>query len=335
MSTPHASPRRTRRLVTLASAAIAALAVGVLPATQAHATPSPQEVEAQIDTLWGTLEPLVEQYNGVHYQLTQNQAKQAALLKQMGPLQIQVDLAQVRVGAMSADLYMHGPGSTVNALLESGTPADLIDRLNSVNELARQQQATVAQAQQQVAQYATQKQALDLLVAQQQKQDADLAAKKSQIQTQLNQLEQLRSAAYGASGSSAGGSLKPVNCPYTYIGGAGGKAAQVACSLIGHPYGWGDAGPTYYDCSGLTMVAWAAAGVSLAHYTVTQHSQTKRISATDLQPGDLVFYGSDLHHVALYVGGGWVVHAPKPGDKVRMAQMGEIGSINSYGRPGA
>jgi len=335
VSTPHASPRRTRRLVTLASAAIAALAVGVLPATQAHATPSPQEVEAQIDTLWGTLEPLVEQYNGVHYQLTQNQAKQAALLKQMGPLQIQVDLAQVRVGAMSADLYMHGPGSTVNALLESGTPADLIDRLNSVNELARQQQATVAQAQQQVAQYATQKQALDLLVAQQQKQDADLAAKKSQIQTQLNQLEQLRSAAYGASGSSAGGSLKPVNCPYTYIGGAGGKAAQVACSLIGHPYGWGDAGPTYYDCSGLTMAAWAAAGVSLAHYTVTQHSQTKRISATDLQPGDLVFYGSDLHHVALYVGGGWVVHAPKPGDKVRMAQMGEIGSINSYGRPGA
>ena len=335
MSTPHASHRRTRRLVTLASAAIAALAVGVLPATQAHATPTPQEVEAQIDTLWGTLEPLVEQYNGVHYQLTQNQAKQAALLKQMGPLQIQVDLAQVRVGAMSADLYMHGPGSTINALLESGTPADLIDRLNSVNELARQQQQTVAQAQQQVAQYATQKQALDLLVAQQQKQDADLAAKKSQIQTQLNQLEQLRTAAYGASGSSAGGSLKPVNCPYTYIGGAGGKAAQVACSLIGHPYGWGDAGPTYYDCSGLTMAAWAAAGVSLAHYTVTQHSQTKRISATDLQPGDLVFYGSDLHHVALYVGGGWVVHAPKPGDKVRMAQMGQIGSINSYGRPGA
>jgi len=335
VSTPHASHRRTRRLVTLASAAIAALAVGVLPATQAHATPTPQEVEAQIDTLWGTLEPLVEQYNGVHYQLTQNQAKQAALLKQMGPLQIQVDLAQVRVGAMSADLYMHGPGSTINALLESGTPADLIDRLNSVNELARQQQQTVAQAQQQVAQYATQKQALDLLVGQQQKQDADLAAKKSQIQTQLNQLEQLRSAAYGASGSSAGGSLKPVNCPYTYIGGAGGKAAQVACSLIGHPYGWGDAGPTYYDCSGLTMAAWAAAGVSLAHYTVTQHSQTKRISATDLQPGDLVFYGSDLHHVALYVGGGWVVHAPKPGDKVRMAQMGQIGSINSYGRPGA
>jgi cell wall-associated NlpC family hydrolase len=333
MVSSHASARRIRRFVTLASAALAAVAVGVLPATQAHATPTPQEVETQIDTLWGTLEPLVEQYNGVHYQLTQNQGKQADLIKQMGPLQIQVDLAQVRVGAMSADLYMHGPGSNLNALLESGSPADLIDRLNSLNELARQQQETVSQAQQQVDQYLKQKQALDVLVGQQQKQDADLAAKKTQIQSQLNQLQQLRTAAYGASGN-AGGSLKPVACPYTYTGGAGGKAAQVACSLIGHPYGWGDAGPTSYDCSGLTMAAWAAAGVSLAHFTVTQHSQTKRISASDLQPGDLVFYGSDLHHVALYVGGGWVVHAPKPGDYVRMAKMADPGSINSYGRPG-
>jgi peptidoglycan DL-endopeptidase CwlO len=329
----HGPARRIRRLVTLATGALAALAVGVLPATQAHATPSPQQVEAQIDQVWGTLEPLIEQYNGVHYQLTQNQAKQAALIKQMGPLQIQVDLAQTRVGAMSADLYMHGPGSNINALLESGSPADLIDRLNSLNELARQQQETVAQAQQQVNQYAAQKKALDLLVAQQQQQDADLTVKKNTIQTQLNQLQQLRTAAYGASGS-AGGSLKPVNCPVTYIGGAGGKAAQVACSLIGHPYGFAQAGPTYYDCSGLTMAAWAAAGVSLAHFTVTQHSQTRRISAADLQPGDLVFYGSDLHHVALYVGGGWVVHAPTPGDYVRMAKMADPGTINSYGRPG-
>jgi peptidoglycan DL-endopeptidase CwlO len=331
---PRALPRPARRALSLVAAGLVALAVGALPATQAHATPSVTEVEAQIDQLWGTLEPLVEQYNGIHYQLTQNQAKQQALVKQMGPLQTQVDLAQVRVGAMSAQLYMRGPGSNLNALLESGSPAALMDELASLNELARQQQKTVAQVRQQVNQFATQKQALDLLVAQQQKQDADLAAKKNTIQAQLNQLEQLRTAAYGASGGAAGGVLKPVNCPYTYTGGAGGKAAQVACSLIGHPYGWGQAGPTYYDCSGLTMAAWAAAGVSLAHYTVTQRSQTRRISATELQPGDLVFYGSDLHHVALYVGGGWVVHAPKPGDKVRMAQMGQIGSINSYGRPG-
>jgi len=328
-----AAPRRLHRAAAGVLAGLIALAI---PATQAFAAPtqSVTAIEAQIDQVWGTLEPLVEQYNGVHYQLTQNQAKQAALEKQMGPLQVQVDLAQTRVGAMSAQLYMRGPGSNLNALLESGSPANLIDELSSLNELARQQVDTVAQVKQQVDQYAAQKQQLDVLVVQQQKQDADLAAKKNSIQAQLNQLEALRTAAYGSSGSGAGGSLKPVNCPYTYIPGPGGKAAATACSLIGHPYGWADAGPTYYDCSGLTMAAWASAGVSLAHYTVTQHSQTQRISANQLQPGDLVFYGSDLHHVALYVGGGWVVHAPKPGDYVRMAQMGSIGSINSYGRPG-
>jgi len=112
VSTPHASHRRTRRLVTLASAAIAALAVGVLPATQAHATPTPQEVEAQIDTLWGTLEPLVEQYNGVHYQLTQNQAKQAALLKQMG-----LDaVVKTSAGTLSRTV------SRISSSLPSGSP---------------------------------------------------------------------------------------------------------------------------------------------------------------------------------------------------------------------
>jgi cell wall-associated NlpC family hydrolase len=310
------------------------LAASLLPVTQAHASPSVTEIEAQIDQLWGTLEPLIEQYNGVHYQLQQNQAKQAALLKQMAPLQTQVDLAEVRVGAMSAQLYMRGPASGLNALLESGSPTTLIDQLASLNELAREQQKTVIDVRDQVRQFTAQKQALDVLVAQQQKQDADLAARKKQITAQLDQLQQLRTAAYGTAGSGAGGVLKPVNCPYTYIGGPGGKAAQVACSLIGHPYQFAQAGPKYYDCSGLTMAAWAAAGVSLAHYTVTQHAQTRRITAAQLQPGDLVFYGSDLHHVALYVGGGWVVHAPKPGDFVRMEKMGVIGSINSYGRPG-
>jgi peptidoglycan hydrolase CwlO-like protein len=162
---------------------LAGLIALAIPATQAFAAPtqSVTDIEAQIDKVWATMEPLVEQYNGVHYQLTQNQAKQAALEKQMGPLQVQVDLAETRVGAMSAQLYMRGPGSNLNALLESGSPATLVDELSSLNELARQQEDTVAQVKKQVGQYATQKQQLDVLVAQEQQQDADLAAKKNTI----------------------------------------------------------------------------------------------------------------------------------------------------------
>src|SRR5439155_983538 len=79
-------------------------------------------------------------------------------------------------------------------------------------------------------------------------------------------------------------------------------------------YIWGDAGPGGYDCSGLTLAAWASVGVTLGHYTGWQWNEGKPVSRANLRPGDLVFWYSDLHHMGMYVGGGWVVHAPHTGD---------------------
>jgi cell wall-associated NlpC family hydrolase len=320
--------------VVAVTAALVAVIAGLAPATHAYAAPSPQEVEAQIDQLWSQLEPLIEKYNGVHDQLNQNLAKQAALTRQLQPLQMQVDLAMARVGAISAQLYETGPGSRVAALLSAGSPDALLEQMSLLDQLARHQQQTISVTQDQLATYNKQKAPLDALIGQQRQQDADLAAKKQQIQAQLDQLQKLRTQAYGASGN-AGGSLKPVACPVTYIGGAAGKAVAYACSKIGSPYQWGAAGQTTFDCSGYTMASWAAAGVSLAHYTVTQRQQTTAISAANLRPGDLVFYGSPAYHVALYMGGGWVSHAPKPGDQVRLAPIAGPGRPSGYGRVNA
>jgi cell wall-associated NlpC family hydrolase len=313
------------------TASLVAVLAGLLPATHAYAAPSPAQVEAQISQLWAQLEPLIEKFNGVHEALKANQAKQAALTEQLKPLQMQVDLSMTRVGAMSAQLYESGPGSTVAALLSAGSPQALLDQMGTLDHIARYQQATISATKDQVAQYNKEKAPLDVLVAQQQQQDADLAAKKKDIQAQLDQLQKLRTQAYGASGA-AGGSLKPTQCPVTFIGGAAGKAATYACSKIGSRYEFASAGPTTFDCSGLTQAAWAAAGASLAHYTVTQQQQTTSVSSANLRTGDLVFYGRPAYHVAIYVGGGWMVHAPKPGDFVRMAQVGSPGSISGYGR---
>jgi peptidoglycan DL-endopeptidase CwlO len=332
VAAPLILPRSPRSLLVSLVASLAVVVVGLAPATNAYAQPSVQQIEAQINDLWNQLEPLIEQYNGVHYQLQQNLQKQDQLSKQLAPLQMTVDLAMTRVGAMSAQLYESGPGSNVAALLSTGSPAAFLDQLTTLNQLARQQHSQIAVSQSQLDAYNKQKAPLDALVGQQRQQDADLAAKKKTIQGQLDQLQKLRQQAYGGSGAGSTGNLKPVACPYTYIGGAAGKAISYACSKIGSRYVWATAGPTTFDCSGLTQAAWASAGYSLAHYTLTQKQQTKRISAGDLRPGDLVFYGSDVHHVAIYAGGGWVVHAPHPGDWVRMAKMTEIGSINSYGR---
>jgi cell wall-associated NlpC family hydrolase len=303
-----------------------------LPATAAYAVPNPSEVEKQITALWNQSELTIEQYNAVHAKLQDNQKKLATLKKQMDPLQLQVQMAYTQVGAMSAQLYIRGPGAGLNALLTAGSPAHFADQLSTLDQMARHQQDAIANVQSKVAEYDKQRKPLDALVNQLAQQDADLAAKRKTITDQLTQLQKLRQQAYGSSGGS-GGSLKPVLCPQVYVGGQAAKAVAYACAHIGAPYNWGSAGPKSFDCSGLTMAAWAAAGVSLYHQSAVQKSDATRISASSARPGDLVFYGSPTHHVGIYIGNGWMVHSPHDGDYVRESKVDSLGETPSYGRP--
>lgn len=105
------------------------------------------------------------------------------------------------------------------------------------------------------------------------------------------------------------------------VSGSAATAVRFAYAQLGKPYGWGAAGPGAYDCSGLTMASWRAGGVSLPHSSEAQYGSSPHVSLTALQPGDLIFYGSPIHHVAIYIGGGQVIHAPVPGEVVRIAPM--------------
>ncbi len=124
----------------------------------------------------------------------------------------------------------------------------------------------------------------------------------------------------------------PSPTPPPPASGAAGAVAA-ALSMQGVPYRWAGADPSGFDCSGLMMWAWARAGRSLPHSSSAQYSVTRRVSAADLQPGDLVFYGSPIHHVGMYIGSGQIVHAPHSGDVVRTASIGYVGSPVGYGRP--
>ena len=89
---------------------------------------------------------------------------------------------------------------------------------------------------------------------------------------------------------------------------------------------WGAAGPGSWDCSGLTMGAWQAGGVALPHYSVAQYDATTPITASQLRPGDLLFWGTSsdpgsIHHVALYTGDGMMIHAPRTGRPVTFESM--------------
>ena len=95
------------------------------------------------------------------------------------------------------------------------------------------------------------------------------------------------------------------------------KAVATAASQIGKPYEWGADGPDSYDCSGLTMYAWASAGVSIPHSSRAQYSSLPKVSRSELRPGDLVFFGNPIHHVGIYEGGGVMINAPETGEYVR------------------
>lgn len=124
----------------------------------------------------------------------------------------------------------------------------------------------------------------------------------------------------GDSGGSSG--PPPVSNPAPNQSSAVQRAIAYAKAQLGKPYRWGAAGPNTFDCSGLTMQAWARGGKPLPHYSVEQFYQSTRVSMSDARPGDLLFWSSNgspggIHHVALYLGGGQFIEAPHTGANVR------------------
>ena len=111
------------------------------------------------------------------------------------------------------------------------------------------------------------------------------------------------------------------------VSGRAGVALRYAVKQIGDSYVWGAAGPIRWDCSGLTMRSYEQAGVRLPHSSRAQFGYGRAIARNNLLPGDLVFFGSPISHVGIYVGKGKMVHAPRPGARVQIVEFG-----NYFGR---
>ncbi|TLQ38626.1 peptidase P60 [Streptomyces marianii] len=135
----------------------------------------------------------------------------------------------------------------------------------------------------------------------------------------------------------------------------GATALKVAQKMLGTPYSWGGgnaSGPSTgtccspngssgtntrgFDCSGLTVYAYAKVGITLPRTAAAQYAASKRVQPGDARPGDLVFYGdsaASIHHVGIYVGGGWMLDAPKPGTKVRFSKLNSMSDQFGIARP--
>ena len=150
------------------------------------------------------------------------------------------------------------------------------------------------------------------------------AAEKARSDERLRQLRLAASASSPPANAptanvDAGTDPSQVPIPDTPAPSAGAAVAVAyAKAQLGKPYRYAAAGPDEFDCSGLTMMAWAQAGVSMPHYSAAQGAMFPRVPNDQLSPGDLVIYYPDEHHVGMYVGGGMTISATHTGDFVRL-----------------
>ena len=337
--TPH---RRWRRY----AAHSVALAAILLPLTllstgsntTALATPaSPARLEDQLDQLNREADQLVEQYNQSNEALNKIRKSLKGLRAEANGAQDDLRKLQASLGARASAAYVQGAGSAVAAVLGSNDPAAAIARVQVLDLLAARDGDLMDQLG--VAGKAFDERQRNLLAAEK-AQSAEvqrLAAKKAEVEQAADRTRVLLSRMRAADRPSAPSPVSggPVAPPPSGGGGGGsGSAAAVvayARAQVGKPYCYGGSGPGCYDCSGLTMMAWRQAGVSLPHSSASQFNVGRRISASELQPGDLIFYYSPISHVSIYIGGGQRISATHTGDYVRVQSLGS--SIVGYARP--
>ena len=318
-------PRTLLRVLAAGAGAVATL----VPAFAAHADPTPGQVAGQIQQAADELEDVVESYNGISENLKTTQAAATDATARLTELQSQLDAAYGDVHVLVNAAYRGGGQlSTVATLLNAGSGAGLADQITTMRYVHRAQQRDITR-------YAEVKTKLDAdrkhyadLLAQQTSQQRQLADRRDTIESNIRDLEALK---------------RRLNVPPPVkiknpvpaapaVAGSAGAAVSFAYAQINKPYQWGAAGPGAYDCSGLTMAAWQHAGVKLPHNAAQQWSAVTKVGRGSLQPGDLVFYRS-LGHVAIYVGGNNVIHAPHAGADVTLASV-DMMAPYGYGRPG-
>jgi cell wall-associated NlpC family hydrolase len=307
-----------------------ALAVTGTMTTAAHAAPSASALTKKIETASNQLEDITESFNKLRIDLNKTAADEKALQASLAPAKAKLDVATAQVGTIAATTYIQGRVGPVSALLSgTGGRDGLMDRMRFLELLARSNQHDIDDYAATTASFNDREAALKTTEARQAAQLKEMQAGKKKIEADLKKLRAMRTAAYGSATSSA--SSGAAGSPPA-ISGSAGVAVDYAYVAANKPayYGYGEAGPSLYDCSGLTMAAWKAAGKTLPHNAAAQYSATTRITRSQLKAGDLVFYRS-LGHVGLYVGGGMIIDASREGEPVKKRTI-DIMVPYGYGR---
>jgi len=344
-------PKRLTRLALAAALIVPTVVVAAGPASVA--APTKAEVEAAQDELAQVsheLEVAIEEYNELRVRLQGVQEKLAGALDDKEAAQAIATKAMGQLEDRAVEAYT-GAGSQIDVLLGASDLSEFSDRLEFMGALA-QNDADLASASENAQQQAEWAAARYADTIEEKKTElGQMGAKRADIEAMLDEQEALyqelnreyqdyierqeaaATAAAAAEQEAAsddwtGDTTSNDPPPPPPNATAAQIAIAAAKSKIGAEYVWGTAGPDTFDCSGLTSWAYAQAGIYLPHSSASQ-STYPEVAYSSAQPGDLLFFYSPVSHVALYVGGGMMVHArhPGPGGQV------QIGSVAGYGEP--
>jgi cell wall-associated NlpC family hydrolase len=357
VASPHHMPAlRFRALFTL-TALTATLAMAVLPTASAQADPvtTAANAQAQVQALADKAEIVVEKYDAAQDQLATQQRQLSADRDAIAAAQQTVDSTQILVDAVARAAYESGNLDGLTSVLLSQNPqltlqgADTLERLAADQgrelDLATTARNTLVQAQAAAAQALAGVQALQVTLAGQQK---TINALIGHQQSAMNATQAAAAAQVATAGQASRSQARvalavvtnaaPAIAPAALVTSASatGRAAaalRYAYAQLGKRYRYGAAGAITFDCSGLTMRAWAAAGVSLSHNAAAQYASTHHVARSALLPGDLVYFGHPIHHVGIYIGGGKFIEAPYTGADVRISSLSSRHDFAGASRP--
>lgn len=321
------------RLVTALTGTALVASFGLASSVPAQAEPDIDSVQERVDRLFHEAEQASERLHDAELELTELQRDLTSLTADQKRQDASLEAARDELQDSIVSQYQGQSLSAVGSVVVADDPSAFLSGLSTMSAF-QGVQAQLFDA------YATQAKALDIRAdatadraADIRRTQSQLAEEKATIQQKLDEAEQLLSRLKEEERQemlSRGSIRLPTGVEAS---GRAAAAVNYAMAQVGDSYVYGAAGPSAFDCSGLTMMAWAQAGVGLPHSSSAQYSSGPRVAASDLRPGDLVFYYSPISHVGMYIGNGLIVHAANPGAGVRVAELYSMPYVGAV-RPG-
>jgi len=292
------------------------------------------EFMAQLDELDRELALAAEAYNAAVDRLDATKSKVAEnkgdLADAKQAYAFQVDLLNSRANS----IYRQGSLASFEVLLDSKSLSDFVARVKFLNTIGladaevakalKGQKEMVEQAAEDLTNAAKQAEALEF----------ELKARQIEVMLRIQERQTMLAAAQGdllelLDGEASRRQTEEAALLREILSGVNeagiivepGSPVETALAYHGIPYLWGGATPSGFDCSGLILYVYRQHGVELPHYSGSQFLMGEKVMPAELQPGDVVFFGSPIHHVGMYIGGGYFLHAPRTGDFVKVSAL--------------